>query len=366
MNKIKGGKVVDSGGYGCLFVPPLKCKGDNPNTKNIISKLMPKKAAIREQNTNSKIQKSVSTIPDWKHYFIFSINSCSPKKLTKKDLKQFNKKCKTLTRKKYTKKTINSRIHDLHILQFPYGGKTLENYIYDRVANNFDLFPNLNIQLINLLKNGIIPMNNKKIYHLDIKDTNILVGDTQKLKLIDWGLSDIIKKELPPHIYNKSIQFNYPFTSILLNTLFLKKLIEHMKNNGHEVKKLTLFIKNYFNDQVSLSHGDGHFEYLKEVFSNFTTNINAHDVVFSFCANSIIQHMKNGVFDHRTYFEKTFLKNVDIWGFLSIYMSFLLIKSTKIDKFKENIEILLFKHLFNNYTTINMEDLYLDLQKLYE
>ena len=37
MNKIKGGKVVDSGGYGCLFVPPLKCKGDNPNTKNIIT-----------------------------------------------------------------------------------------------------------------------------------------------------------------------------------------------------------------------------------------------------------------------------------------------------------------------------------------
>ena len=138
-----------------------------------------------------------------------------------------------------------------------------------------------------------------------------------------------------------------------------------MKKKEKE-KNLVLFIKNYFNDEISLLYGDGHFEYLKEVFSHFTSNKNPHDIVFKFCANSILQHMKNGVFDHRTYFEKTFLQNIDIWGFLSIYMSFLLIKSTKIDKFKENIEILLFKHLFNNYTTINMEDLYLDLQKLYE
>jgi len=48
MNYIKGGKVVDSGGYGCLFVPPLLCKGDNTKKKNIISKLMTKRLANRE------------------------------------------------------------------------------------------------------------------------------------------------------------------------------------------------------------------------------------------------------------------------------------------------------------------------------
>ena len=74
--------------------------------------------------------------------------------------------------------------------------------------------------------------------------------------------------------------------------------------------------------------------------------------------------MKNGVFDHSTYFEKTFLKNVDIWGFLSIYLSFLLIKTKNLGKIKKNIENLLFKHLFNNYTTIDIQDLYNDLQKI--
>lgn len=363
MNNIKGGKVVDSGGYGCLFIPPLTCKGKNTKKKNVISKLMPKRVAEREHKTNIKLHKILSKIPNWKHYFIFSIKSCFPKKLTKKDLKLFNKKCKTLTRKKYTKKTINSRIEDLKILQFPYGGKTLENYIYVNVTNNFDLFSELNNNLINLLKNAIIPMNNNNVYHLDIKDTNILVGDTNKLKLIDWGLSDIITKELPQHLHNKSVQFNYPFTSILLNTAFLKELIEFMKKNEKE-KNLVLFIKNYYNDEISLSYGDGHFEYLKEVFGQFSNNKNPHDVVFNFCANSILQHTKNGVFDHRSYFEKTFLKNVDIWGFLSIYMSFLLFKTKNLGKIKENIENLLFKHLFNNYTTIDIQDLYNDLQKI--
>ena len=245
MNNIKGGKVVDSGGYGCLFIPPLTCKGKNTKKKNVISKLMPKRVAEREHKTNMKIHKILSKIPNWKHYFIFSIKSCFPKKLTKKDLKLFNKKCKTLTRKSFTKKTINSRIDDLKILQFPYGGKTLENYIYVNVTNNFDSFSEVNNNLINLLKNAIIPMNNNNVYHLDIKDTNILVGDTNKLKLIDWGLSDIITKELPQHLHNKSVQFNYPFTSILLNTAFLKKLIEFMKKNEKE-KNLVLFIKNLY------------------------------------------------------------------------------------------------------------------------
>jgi hypothetical protein len=363
MNNIKGGKVVDSGGYGCLFIPPLECKGKNTQKKNVISKLTQKRVAEREHKTNLKIHKILSKIPNWKQYFIFSIKSCFPKKLTKKDLKQFNKKCKTLTRKKYTKKTINSRIEELKILQFPYGGKSLENYIYTNTANNIDLFKDVNNKLIKLLKNAIIPMNKNNVYHLDIKDTNILVGDTNRLKLIDWGLSHIITKDLPSHIYNKSVQFNYPFTSILLNTPFLKKLIEFMKKKEKE-KNLVLFIKNYFNDEISLLYGDGHFEYLKEVFGQFSNNKNPHDVVFNFCANSILQHTKNGVFDHRSYFEKTFLKNVDIWGFLSIYMSFLLIKTPKMEKIKENIEKLLFKHLFNNYTTIDIQDLYNDLQKL--
>ena len=42
-NRVKiGGKVIASGGYGCVFNPALRCKGKN-RVKNKISKLMTKK-----------------------------------------------------------------------------------------------------------------------------------------------------------------------------------------------------------------------------------------------------------------------------------------------------------------------------------
>ena len=44
---IKGGKVIGSGGFGCIFKPALKCKNkDRQNNK--ISKLMKKKYAVKE------------------------------------------------------------------------------------------------------------------------------------------------------------------------------------------------------------------------------------------------------------------------------------------------------------------------------
>ena len=43
-NKQTGGKIVESGGFGCIFSPPLKCLNTNnnytSNNNNKISKLI--------------------------------------------------------------------------------------------------------------------------------------------------------------------------------------------------------------------------------------------------------------------------------------------------------------------------------------
>ena len=50
-NNIKGGKVIASGGFGCVFSPALKCKGAKIRRgKNSISKLLTKKHALSEYN----------------------------------------------------------------------------------------------------------------------------------------------------------------------------------------------------------------------------------------------------------------------------------------------------------------------------
>ena len=38
MFKTKGGKVIASGGYGCVFSPALKCKGSSKRENNKITK----------------------------------------------------------------------------------------------------------------------------------------------------------------------------------------------------------------------------------------------------------------------------------------------------------------------------------------
>ena len=40
MVKINGGKVIASGGYGCVFMEALKCKGSSKRQRGKISKLM--------------------------------------------------------------------------------------------------------------------------------------------------------------------------------------------------------------------------------------------------------------------------------------------------------------------------------------
>ena len=45
-----GGKVIASGGFGCVFNPALKCQGKKTRGKNRISKLLTKKHALSEYN----------------------------------------------------------------------------------------------------------------------------------------------------------------------------------------------------------------------------------------------------------------------------------------------------------------------------
>jgi hypothetical protein len=48
MNYEKGGKVLASGGFGCVFSPALKCEGESKRAKGKISKLMSEKHATEE------------------------------------------------------------------------------------------------------------------------------------------------------------------------------------------------------------------------------------------------------------------------------------------------------------------------------
>ena len=78
----------------------------------------------------------------------------------------------------------------------PFGGIPVDDYIFN--DGSFDKLIPLNNSLIDLLRHGIIPMNNHHTYHCDIKDSNVLIksaNDKVESRLIDWGLSIIYQPD---------------------------------------------------------------------------------------------------------------------------------------------------------------------------
>jgi hypothetical protein len=66
MFKATGGKLIDTGGYSCVFHPALQCKTDSKKIQGrVISKLMQKDYAEIEWHISERVRK----IPLWKHYF---------------------------------------------------------------------------------------------------------------------------------------------------------------------------------------------------------------------------------------------------------------------------------------------------------
>ncbi len=77
----KGGDVIGSGGFGCVFRPALKCSKKKQRKTNMVSKLMTKKHAKKEFSTIKEIKKRVKTIPQYSDYFlVYNISKCEPSK----------------------------------------------------------------------------------------------------------------------------------------------------------------------------------------------------------------------------------------------------------------------------------------------
>ena len=168
-NRIKGGRLIGQGSYGCVFYePPLKCKDESSrNTRKVISKLMNPKD-LDEEYSHAEAWKKLD--PE-QEYYITPVKKCD---LDTKDIKPKNEINKCELKKDISKKKL---------LFYNFGGKDLEKLIPN---------PKTYIQLFkgfhNLLE-GVAKAHQNNLFHLDIKEPNIVVDDNNKMRLIDFGLS---------------------------------------------------------------------------------------------------------------------------------------------------------------------------------
>jgi hypothetical protein len=411
INNKLGGKVLASGGFGCIFIPSLKCVNTYKREKNKVSKLMTLKNAKEEYDEIVNSRHKIIKIPNYQEYFLIdNYKLCKPSKLTKSDLNNFNK-CSALKKQNITRKNINNSLNDLLALNMPYGGITLENFMSNN--KNYNKLTHVNDHLIQLLKNGIIPMNKKNIYHSDIKGSNILIDEQDKnktmiVRLIDWSLTTeyipFENNEFPHNWKNRPLQFNVPFSIILFTDLFVheySKVLEKSKQPTREI--LQRFIKKYLIMWFK-ERGLGHFKYINRIMYmlfyyelDFESNVNistsSHSeqkeeytkkyiekkYTFPFIINYLVEILihftkfkSNGSFNLRFYLDNIFIKIIDIWGFIISYVplfellfeNYLNLTNNQIVIFKK-LKVIFLKYLYEpRVKPIEIENLEYELKNI--
>jgi serine/threonine protein kinase len=394
----KGGKVIASGGYGCVFDPPLKCEGSTKRDSNKISKLMNNAHATTEFEEINSIKKQLDSIPNYEDYFLVNdATICRPAKLTATDLTAYGDKCNALPKDDITKANINSKLDEVMALNIPNGGLPVDDYIY--TEGTYQKIYDVHIKLVKLLKDGILPMNNLNIYHSDIKDSNVLIDDFTssdlKARLIDWGLTVDYKPDshetFPKSWRNRPLQFNVPFSVVIFTDSFYEKYSKYLKEGGKTDKKsLYSFVLNYLNEWMK-KRGAGHYKFINEImfklYNDTLDSISKDDrpnvveteitipTIVEYICDVLAHYTKynqDGSLNLREYLDEVFIKIVDVWGFVNVYYPMLEMLSNNYLKLKEN-EMKIFKQIqfiFNEYLysprhePINMTDLYSDLKVL--
>ena len=368
-----GCKIIGSGGYGCVFRPPLKCKGKNRTKKRMVSKLMTLRHVKNEYEEIMKFKKILKKIPNYGKYFLLEdITMCEPDKLSASDLEKFDTKCNALN-ESYNTYSVNYQLDKLGILNIPDGGSDLKTYIK---SLSYSDLPSLNQRLLNLLVYGIIPMNKLKVLHADLKDSNILMND-KHATIIDWGLSAIYKlNAIPEKIQGRSIQYNAPFTSILFNSVFDNMYSTFLNENEIQTYETTReFIEMYVETWFE-RRGDGHYTAIKQIISSLFVDSNnaasAMDFIVDYLTVVVIKYTTKKKMDILKYFNEVYIHIVDVWGFLTVYLSMLESLAINYDNLTPS-EVMLFTKLKTIVLTyifeprvvpININQLILDLKEL--
>jgi len=390
----KGGRVIASGGYGCVFIPALKCEGASKRETNKISKLMTETHAISEYEEINKIKHQLDSIPNYQNYFLINDTTlCRPAKLTVSDLTAFSDKCSALPKNNITKNNINNKLDEVMSLNIPNGGLPVDDYLYSN--GSLQKMYNVNFALIKLLKKGIIPMNKRNIYHSDIKDSNILIDDSEKARLIDWGLSVQYTPRktiiFPKNWRNRPLQFNVPFSIIIFTDDFYTKYSDYLKNGG-EINESTLkpFVIDYLNYWMK-ERGAGHYKFINEIlfmiYSNKLSSVSkgskpaiieteiTFPIIVNYIVDVLVHYTKfksDGSLNLREYLNEVYIKIVDIWGFITSYYPMLEMLSNNRATLNENEVKILKKieYIFNEYLytprhePYNITELFNDLKDL--
>ena len=371
----KGGKPIDSGSYGCVFKPALKCKGKT--RKKGVSKLMMEKYAMNEVKLLEPIYTLFTIYPDMKKYVLIPTiqDICIPDTFTNSDLNSFDTVCNRLYSYGYKTSNINNKLSDLRLLFMKDGGITVEQYIQGLHKQQI---VHVLKGLRDIYKKVILPMNDNGLFHSDIKDNNILVKNNS-LKLIDFGL--MIQHD-PSTIHSRFLQHSYhhlsPYSILLFHDMVPFHWHAFYKTHYNLPKQAFIekctfhIIDAYRRFQALQSESSREIygqSYIKELCAILFPNENWLYIIskeLAYCYYNFKE--ENGLFDMLTFYNTAFIYLIDVWGLCSILVTLLdrLIFINYNRTFIESIKQILKKYMFGmkNYPFDIKENFEKDIGKL--
>ena len=360
----KGGEAIASGGFGCIFKPALKCKNKTDRIDGV-SKMSIEQHGKKEMEEIEKIKVKLNKIKNYQKYYLLDINLCNPDKLSKDDMIDFDKKCFALTRYNITEKNVNNRLNRLTILNMPDAGIDLKDWLVVNGKITKQKIFMLNELVIKLLKHGVRPMNTAGVIHNDLKDRNIMIDSKLNTRIIDWGLAGVVvNKQIPNEIMNRPLQYNTPFSSMILSDefklnydVFLKRVKEGIilfnKTNVRNYVINEYLIKlaryyGYYDDNVILfkmifSRGISEETFLSDVKRDSLIEYSYYLYYLSNYITDILMNFTNSSmeFEIDKYFNEVYLFNSDVFGLMTVYYNFFELDLSNIELENETTKIFL-------------------------
>ena len=291
--KLKGGKYIDKGGFGCVLSPAIPCSRTDKNLNKSVSKI------IKHETDSLKKEIKLSNILnklDPEHNFFITIDKyCFINEIPENRTDLTNVKYKNDNLKKYSintdklinkygkKKKIDKQFCDIDLdlkpvnLIMPYAGISLSsimktNLKSDNIKSKMHqmFIDNLKIYFKHLII-GVIKMHNNRIVNKDIKLRNIMLlmknenkntnekmndktvksDEIMAIRYIDFGLSELLTKEFCENINNIELKGTpYYLSPELFICAFINKYKDH--SEIYQKNKIMQYITKYVEKTLSI------------------------------------------------------------------------------------------------------------------
>ncbi len=343
---MRGGAIIGRGTYGVVNYPAIPCRdAEDGADVGLVSKLLSTEDAEQEYSETKEVSAIArATIGQEAvvRYFTFPVGP--PCMISKEEVSKQSVQA-------YADQSLGSALGIIRsaieqpdkyrVLHMPYGG--IDGRAFTAAAikrNDMATLNSFKQNLIETFENGLLPLNNKGVYHKDLKLDNVVVND-DGVRIVDWGLGlvsrspyrDSLNRDDDKYVIPGHVQWNAPTSGPMMvdeDEVMDKPEWQHLMDKVQDATRV--------GDEGPKSHKDWIDYLLREACKGKEGKI-AETVLTQYqkdLQNKYWSKTEKKVLPERKEsFYEAYHRGVDVWGLVSCFVALALSSSAIPDSAKE-------------------------------